>query len=1011
MDPERRQRVEELFHAALEREPSLRQAWLRETCGDDALRREVEELLSHAVRPLTVRAMELKPGQTIDRYRILSRLGAGGMGMVYSAHDSKLGRTVALKFLQEDFTVDPAALERFRREARALSVLNHPNICTIFDIVDVAEGPAGPCIVMEYVEGRTLAQHLPHTGIPVPEALAIARAVASALAAAHKAGIVHRDLKPANIMLRGDGVVRVMDFGLAKVTMGARGELENTRTMVDDGETAPGVILGTGPYMSPEQAEGRAVDARSDIFSFGAMLYEMLAGQRAFQGETLVGIISSVLKDDPPSLREIRPDIPPPLEKIVRRCLAKKREERYGSGTELLAAIGTIEAPPVRVRPGSRRLGWIGAAALMVLAVAVWAGIRQWRARWVYNEAIPEINRLISEEKYIDAYRLGLRARRILPNDAALAETLTKCTLPLALQSEPAGASVYFRPYLEPDAPEEFLGTTPANLHLPRASLRVRMAKEGFEDAEGTLDAGTPSPKLILDARGSRPAGMVSVPGIRQSIGGQSVDVPAFWLDRYEVTNQSFKAFVDGGGYRKPEYWKHPFVKEGREIPWQDAMRLFVDSTGRPGPATWELGSYPEGQANYPVGGVSWYEAAAYAEYAHKSLPSVAHWQRAAGFGYFSEILRLSNFSGQGPAPAGKYRGVGPFGTYDMAGNLKEWCFNAVGPQRPILGGAWNEASYVYRNVDVRDPMERLPVYGFRCAIFRLPPPAAVFAPVQQPFREPDKEKPVDDGTFRAYTNALAYDRTPLDARVERIDDSSEYYRKEKVTYAAAYGDERVLAWLFLPKNAAPPYQTVVYFPTAEATMFRTSDWVGPQKSLLFLIRSGRALLYPVYKGTYERLGEPPAGPNALREQTIQRSKDLGRSIDYLETRAEIDHKRLGYFGISLGGRLGVVFLPVEPRIRTAILAWCGIPTNRQPEGVDPLDFAPRVKIPVLLLEGRQDFIFPYPTSQLPLFRLLGTPANEKRMSVFEVGHIAAFPPEMIRAALEWLDQYLGPVK
>jgi pimeloyl-ACP methyl ester carboxylesterase len=361
--------------------------------------------------------------------------------------------------------------------------------------------------------------------------------------------------------------------------------------------------------------------------------------------------------------------------------------------------------------------------------------------------------------------------------------------------------------------------------------------------------------------------------------------------------------------------------------------------------------------------------------------------------------------------PVGQLQGIGPFGTYDMAGNVREWCFNAVGSRRAILGGGWDEPAYRFVDFQARDPLERLAADGFRCALFRTPPPPAAFERMDRPERDPSKEKPASDETFRAWRNAYAYDASPLNAKVEAVDDSSEYYRREKISLAAAYGGERFTAWVFLPKNAQPPYQTVIYSPSGEAQALHDSEWLGPQRQLLFVIRSGRALIHPVYQGTYERNRErPTAGPNALREMLIQRVQDMSRSLDYVATRREFDLSRLAYYGTSMGCRQGVAAVPMEPRIRAALLVACGIPTIRYPEGTDALDFAPRLKVPVLLINGRDDFTFPYNTSQLPLFKLLGTAEKDKRMIMHEGGHISDLPPEMLRAALDWLDRYLGPV-
>ena len=194
------------------------------------------------------------------------------------------------------------------------------------------------------------------------------------------------------------------------------------------------------------------------------------------------------------------------------------------------------------------------------------------------------------------------------------------------------------------------------------------------------------------------------------------VDLPDFWIDRDEVTNAQFKAFVDAGGYRDPKYWQSPFVENGRTLPFDEAMARFRDATGRTGPATWETGSFPDGQADFPVGGISWFEAAAYAAFAGKTLPTVYHWFRAAGVDAFSaDILHVSNFDGKGPSRAGERAGVGPFGTRDMAGNVKEWCLNTTGePQRYILGGGWNEPSYRYNEADAQNPWERRATFGVR---------------------------------------------------------------------------------------------------------------------------------------------------------------------------------------------------------------------------------------------------------------------------------------------------------
>jgi eukaryotic-like serine/threonine-protein kinase len=335
---DRWEQVESLCQAALELEESLRPAFLAQACaGDEEMRREVESLLkfekpgNHFIEQPALEAAakmiaQEKPesliGQQLGSYQIVSLLGTGGMGVVYQARDTRLKRSVAMKVLPRDMMSDPERKRRFIQEARAASALNHPNIITIYDIGNEV---GTDFIVMEYVAGKTLDQRIPRKGMRLDEALKIAVQIADALAKAHSAGIIHRDLKPTNVMVTDDGLVKVLDFGLAKLTEVSASSDERTLRS----ETEEGTIVGTVSYMLPEQAEGTKVDARSDIFSFGAVLYEMVTGQKAFQGESKMSTLTAVLKQEPKPISQLVPTIPLDLEKTINRCLRKDRERRY----------------------------------------------------------------------------------------------------------------------------------------------------------------------------------------------------------------------------------------------------------------------------------------------------------------------------------------------------------------------------------------------------------------------------------------------------------------------------------------------------------------------------------------------------------------------------------------------------------------------------------------------------------------------------------------------------------
>jgi Tol biopolymer transport system component len=371
MSQEHWRNVEEIFQAALERAPEQRQAFLDGACSRDTeLRRQVELLLSKEEHPGSVRERPASQDMTVTLtaagpvlgrqfgpYRIVSPLGAGGMGEVYRAHDSKLGRDVAIKTLPAEFARDPERLARFRREARTLASLNHPNIAAIYGLEESSDVE---CLVLELVEGETLRGPL-----PVERALEYARQVAEALEAAHEKGIIHRDLKPANVKVTPQGRVKVLDFGLAKAIWGVEENQDLSQLATVRGvETVVGHIVGTPPYMSPEQARGTGVDKRTDIWAFGCLLYELLTGKRAFQGETLSDTLAAVLEREP-DWQALPAKTPSKIRELMRQCLQKDAGRRL---PDIADALRTIE----KAQRGSNR--WqvtaIAAAALAVLAVA-----------------------------------------------------------------------------------------------------------------------------------------------------------------------------------------------------------------------------------------------------------------------------------------------------------------------------------------------------------------------------------------------------------------------------------------------------------------------------------------------------------------------------------------------------------------------------------------------------------------------------------------------------------------
>ncbi len=677
----------------------------------------------------------------------------------------------------------------------------------------------------------------------------------------------------------------------------------------------------------------------------------------------------------------------------------------------------------------------VGIPAFLVLAgvsvSAVWFFGREARLSWATNELLPRIAELVEEEEYFAAFKLAQRAERYIGGRPGLQRAWPRLSSGISILTNPPGAMVSFKDYRSTGGEWESLGRTPLEkATVPFGFLRWKFELQGYATVELALDTqGTgslPIQRLTLELHetAGAPGGMVWVPGgflspfYRLYTGANGTPrLNGYWIDRYEVTNRKFKRFVEAGGYANREFWKQPFIKDGKILPWEEAMKEFRDKTGSPGPAPWELGTYPEGQEDQPVGGVSWYEAAAYAEFAGKVLPTIHHWLMAANFSWrLQYLIPLSNFSGRGPARVGSFQGMSECGVYDMLGNVKEWCWNETGAARLILGGAWDDPAYMASVPFSKSPFDRGPDNGFRCV---QPGPAQdaapeLWQPIVVPGRDYSREAPVDDRIFEVFRGLYARDKTDPEARLESRDGPTENWTREKITFNSGRGTQRMTGYLFLPKAGTPPFATVIYQPSGLAFSIPSSDNLGPE-ILNFLLVRGRAVFYPVFLSTYERRDDFNLNNftrGGWRDHCFQWSQDLGASLDYLETRPEINKDQLAYYGYSWGGLVGPILLAVEPRIKAAILEAGGFMGGSDslllaPEA-DPFNFAPRVRVPILMLNGRYDISRRMEEGQDQLFRRLGTPPDNKFWKVYETDHHAP-RLERIKEVTAFLDKYLGP--
>lgn len=691
----------------------------------------------------------------------------------------------------------------------------------------------------------------------------------------------------------------------------------------------------------------------------------------------------------------------------------------------------------VRGKPGKRlsavKSGILFPVVLVfifILAATVFLINRHSKIKWAEEVALPEIERNYNELNLIQAFNLLQKAEKYIPENQNLNEWDSRITNKVTFLTDPPGADVYIREYSDINGLWEKIGITPVDsIKMPRFTFyQVKFIKGGFDTVLAITTTSLDTLKRKLFATGKIPPGMVYVDGYWDEVENSFKEENGFFMDRYEVTNKQYKDFVDNGGYRNRDFWKNTFIKNGETLTWEEGIAEFKDKTGMPGPSTWEAGEYPEGKDNHPVSGISWYEAAAYAEFSGKQLPTADHWDSGAGFFWNSvyenigsNIYPLSNFSGRSPDPVGKNKGITSFGIYDMAGNVREWCLNETKSERVIAGGAYSDATYMFTTWSQLPPMDRSPETGFRCVRYiekEKIPQTAYRKIMMGSGLDYSNSHPVSDEVFRTFRYQFLYDKTDLKAVIEERDTIPEKWINEMISFNTAYEGERMIIYMFLPIKGTPPYQTLIFFPGSYAVMEKEIKKSNvPMWFFDYILKSGRAVVFPVYRGTYERNGGMTLGmdnrsqTHQYTERLIKWTQDFSRTIDYLETRSDIDADKLGFYGHSWGGILGGIIPAVEERIKVNILICGGYDSGGKalPEA-DAVNYVPRVKIPTLMLNGRYDYIFPLKTNLIPFFNSIGTPEKEKRLCIYETDHYVS-KADMIKEVLAWCDKYMGPVK
>jgi len=655
------------------------------------------------------------------------------------------------------------------------------------------------------------------------------------------------------------------------------------------------------------------------------------------------------------------------------------------------------------------------------------------------RDAVPEIQRLIQAGDFPAAYALAAEADEYI-DDMLLDQLIAESSGELFFTSTEPGAKVSYKLYSQPESDWQLLGATPMeSVPLPVGIYRWKVELDGFAAREfvrpvyargkskmGDIDNAVFDLKLTPPSPETDGMAYVEASTFFPTITGIGLvqnEIDSFYIDITEVTNADYREFVEGSGYSDATHWVEAFALAGVEQPFDQVMKRFMDTTQRPGPATWVLGDIPAGKENYPVQGVSWFEAMAYAKFRGKMLPTVYHWARAAfppiegGMIVLTpQMIGYSNLEGDGPIPVASTPDMSSAGTYNMAGNVREWCLNQRGNMRFTMGGKWDEPEYVLFNTMPVDPWDRSDGNGFRC--IRIPEGQTIQEKFLEPLGEYVFEANRDRFTKEGLEAAVGFfavqpiaDFAPT---LDSTDDSNRHFVREELTIAGpGAAGARMPLIIQTPKSGEGPWPAVI-FQSGVDSLYLSDPDAGLVESSQFIPQSGRILVRPILTGMYYRNDgnstrqfAEPAARGALIRSWVQ---ELNQTVAYLKTRPDVDPDAISYYGISLGAVLGVLFGAANEDVHTLVLALGGLPalTAGESNGPTPLieEFATLVRQPTLMINGRYDFLFPTEESQKPLFNRLGTEPAHKRLALFDVGHSMPTQSEVIRETVAWLDQY-----
>ena len=687
-------------------------------------------------------------------------------------------------------------------------------------------------------------------------------------------------------------------------------------------------------------------------------------------------------------------------------------------------------------------LGSIASLLIIALGYGGYRGYDFWlKVQWAQTVAQPTLTKHIEVNDFAAAFKVAKEIEDALGPTPALDAVWDLIAAEISFTTEPSDATVSYRRYDQPDGPWTILGTTPISKTLMPVSPTVwQIKKDGYKSRIFARVPNTDTDVFIwpshyqLDLENAAPENTVTVEAISSVFVplslislGKTVDIGRFHIDRTEVTNQDYQEFVDAGAYQQEQYWAEEFADGDTNLSFTEAMNRLTDATGRPGPATWIAGRYPDGKANHPVTGVSWYEAAAYARFRGRHLPTIYHWGYAALPD--TEIIRpiapsmaaQSNLESEGTVPVGSTDAISAAGAKDMFGNVAEWAWNKYNDTRRYsLGLGWSDPAYNATLPSRVSPWSRLETQGFRLMSYDSgEADNSLTQAISTQNIDIEKINPISDEAYNLFVSSNTHALTDIRAIETKVDlPNGDSAIRVEIDYPSS--GEKLPLYLLVPENAKPPYQTLIWMGGINALGSETNDSLFDfdMKITKFLVQSGRLIVMPIWTDTFERntRGFSPLSfskPSSFRELLGNWRKDFSYVLDYLQSREDVSSEQLGFMALSMGALSSPFLLMSEPRIKSNIL-WSGglalrPDTNHQSANL-LAGVVQRINVPTLMLNGQHDYLIPNKNQQM-LFDFLGTNPTDKKHVVFDAGHFGWPIGEFVKENLDWLDTYLGPVE